>query len=259
MSLIYKPSVIIFMTFMKEVRKKVLGVNIDDVSVDEALAKVTTWLKKSESKIIVTPGPEFLVTAQNDQEFKKILNAADLAIPDGFGLHLAGVKNRVPGVGFMLKLCELSAENGWSVGLLGGQTDVAHQTASNLIKRYPKIKIPIIVDGREADDILAGFGEFSRTYPVVDLLFVALGHPKQERLLARLRENNLKFRVGMGVGGAFDYISEAVPGSPGILRSLGLEWLWRLVTQHNRLLRIFKATVVFPLLLFRDKFLREGR
>lgn len=232
--------------------KKILGVKIDDLPKSDVLRKVSGWLSDSSStsKIIVTPGPEFLVTAQNDLEFKKILNAADLSVPDGFGLQLyGGVRHRVAGVGLMKLFCELSALNGWTMGLLGGAAGVAEETASILIKRYHNIKIRFVLDGVRADRAT----EAGKLPSECDLLFVALGHPKQEKLLWRLRG---QYRVGMGVGGAFDYISGRALPAPKWVSGLGLEWLWRLFTQFSRsgrLVRILKATLVFPFLLLRER------
>lgn len=230
--------------------KKILGVTISDISESLALAKISSWLgeNRSTSRLVVTVGPEFLLTAQKDEQFRQILNAADLALPDGFGLQLyAGIKNRVPGTDLAIKLCQLAAKGGWTIGLLGGQTGIAKKTTEKLREKFPGIKILAAVDGVEADRILSGSDTINTSKQVFDILFVAFGHPKQEKLLWRLRG---KFRVGMGVGGAFDYISGVVPRPPKFLRTLGLEWLWRLFLQPWRLRRVLNATIVFPIMLF---------
>ena len=106
-------------------KREILGVKIDDLNMEEALGMVEGWLGKSEKHYIVTPNPEMLVEAQKNPEFKEILNKADLAIPDGAGLKLAGINNRVAGVDFMEQLVNLAAEKDWTVGFLGGQEGVA--------------------------------------------------------------------------------------------------------------------------------------
>lgn len=202
--------------FRKHMKKYILGVKIDDVNMDEALGIVHGWLQESKKKYIVTPNPEFIMTAQKDLEFKKILNDADLSIPDGAGLKLSGkIKNTVPGVDLMEKLVDKSRDWAVTIGLLGGRDGVANETFECLQKKYPSIKI-------------------DNASP--DLLFVALGAPKQEKWIA---ENlpKLPIKVAMGVGGSFDYISGKVPRAPKWLRSLGLEWLFRLVIQPWRIKR----------------------
>lgn len=199
-------------------KKNILGVKIDDVNMDEAVSKVHLWLQGKAKKYIVTPNPEFIVTAQSDPQFKKILNNADLAIPDGAGLKLSGlIKNTIPGTDLMEKLVEKSVDWGITVGFLGGRNGVAEKTADCLQKKYPGIKID--------------------SFP--DLLFVAFGHPKQEKWIYK-NLPKLKVKVAMGVGGAFDYISGQVPRAPKFLRNLGLEWLFRLLIQPWRIKRQFK-------------------
>lgn len=204
-------------------KKYILGVKIDDVNMDQALEIVHQWLQKSEKRYIVTPNPEFIMAAQKDLEFRKILNDADLSIPDGAGLKLSGkVKNTVSGVDLMEKLVERSADWGATVGLLGGRDGVAEKTAECLLQKYPKIKIVFANDEKASGKC--------------DFLFVAFGAPKQEKWIA---ENlpKLPVKVAMGVGGAFDYISGKTPRAPKWLRSLGLEWLFRLMIQPWRIKR----------------------
>jgi N-acetylglucosaminyldiphosphoundecaprenol N-acetyl-beta-D-mannosaminyltransferase len=238
-------------------RRTVLGINIDDVSKEEALGIVSSWLTPNRypltAKLIFTPGPEFLVTAQKDEEFKKILNSSDLNIPDGFGLQLfGGVKNRIAGVDFMLALCQQAAKNGWTVGLLGGGEGVAYKTKEVLEKKFPKIKIVLAVDGKKADKIVSGYEVLNTTSKPIDILFVALGHPKQEKFLWQLSANCYPltakyFRVGMGVGGSFDFISGIVSEPPAFLSKLGLKWLGRLISRPGYMLpKIWKAVILYP-------------
>lgn len=229
--------------------RTVLNVKIDDVSETEALKRVEGWLvirEKLSSRIITTVGPEFLLTAQKDEDFKRILNKADLSLPEGFGLHLAGVRNRVPGVDFMMGLCRVATKNGWTIGLLGGQAGVAAAAAKNLRSQFSELRVVVVIDGPAADRVLSGSDTINSSKPKCDILLVAFGHPRQEKLLWRLRG---QYRVGMGVGGAFDYIAGLVPRPPKLVRAIGFEWLWRLLTQKNRFRRIFNAVVVFPIVL----------
>lgn len=305
-------------------KKEILGVRIDDIPETEILGMVERWVGRrgeknarrgisGEPRTIFTVGPEFLVTASQDEEFRGILNQSDLNLPEGFGLQLyGGVKNRIPGILFVENLCRLAATTGWSIGLLGGEKGVTKETASKLIETYPNIKIGFTIDGEEANAFLewAGscqlatlrrtslndlplvgrgtrrardlrLGDPSRCHLAsnfvggVDVLFVAFGHPKQEKLLFQLQEKLLfqfkrqkakgksmgvSFKVGVGVGGTFNYISGRRQPAPGWIQGLGLEWLWRLVTQINRpnhIKRILNATIVFPFLLLRERLAGE--
>ncbi|MBI3888046.1 WecB/TagA/CpsF family glycosyltransferase, partial [Candidatus Microgenomates bacterium] len=237
-------------------------VGVDDLSKEEVLEKINSWLVTSHqslvtSKLVFTPGPEFLLTAQKDKEFENILNSADLTPNESFGLQLyCGFKNRVPGVDLVLELCRLAEKNGWSVGMMGNPNTQA--AAKKLLEMFPKLKIGFAVDNPTTDRLV----EVCDIQSYVDILFVGVGHPKQEKFLnncklapikSGLKISNLKFRVGMGVGGSFDLISGKFPRPPIVLRNLGLEWLWRGVTKRGHFARILRASLGFPLFYFLSK------
>ncbi len=235
----------------------ILGVRIDDLSITESLEMVEGWISKGGSHKIYTPNPEFLVKAYEDPSFKKILNASDLNIPDGRGLRLTGaIKNTTTGIDLMEALCKLSAEKGFTIGLLGGKEGVAEKTSECLKKRYPNLKITY-VDSGSVIPAKAGIQNVSgspiklgMTITETDILFVALGMGKQERWI----EENIgkyKIHVMMGVGGSFDYISGRVQRAPKIIRSLGFEWLFRLILQPWRLKRQLKLLKYLYLLITR--------
>lgn len=206
-------------------KTEVLGVKIDDVNMDEALTQVEKWIVSPGKHYIVTPNPEFLVAAQKDPIFKKILNDADLSIPDGVGLQLSGkIKNTFSGTDFMEELIRTAAEKGFVAGFLGGKDGVAKRAAECLKQRYPKLKVSFTSADTES------------LIPPLDLLFVALGHVKQEKWIAA-NLDKIPVHVSMGVGGAFDYLSGRVPRAPKWIRGLGLEWLFRLVIQPWRIKR----------------------
>lgn len=197
-------------------KKQILGVKIDDINIDQAVKIVENWLKKSGKHYIVTTNPEFIMTAQKDAEFRKILNNADLSIPDGRGLQLSGdIVCNIPGVDFMERLCQMARDCGAAVGFFGGSPGIAEECAECLQRKYPGLKV---------------------NFPRADLLFVALGHPRQEKWIY---ENlpKMPVKVAMGVGGAFDYFSGRVPRAPLWMRNLGFEWLFRLITQPWRVKR----------------------
>src|SRR3989344_1408189 len=246
-------------------KKIILGVKIDDLNMKEGLEVVEGWLSKSGKHYIVTPNPEMLVEAQNNAEFKETLNKADLAIPDGKGLQLAGIKNNVPGVEFMENLVKLASEEGWTVGLLGAGEGVAGETAEILNQRYPNSNIVYAVQGvvipaKEIVNRLSTTGiqnqdtwipdQVRDDKNAADLLFVALGHVKQEKWIA---ENlpKIPVKVAMGVGGSFDYISGKVPRAPKWLRNIGLEWLFRLIIQPWRIKRQLALLKDLYMIVFR--------
>ena len=239
----------------ENLKKYLLGVKIDDVNVGQAVQIVETWLEKSEKHYIVTPNPEFLVDAQNDPEFKKILNEADLSIPDGIGLRInTDIVCNTPGIDLMEELIKMAAEKAVTVGFLGGRDEVAEKAAERLQKKYPKLKVTLATSGgviqNEVRDLSrmrvsnklrdsSASPQNDIKIPPTDLLFVAFGHPKQEKWIVE-NLDKIPVRVAMGVGGSFDYISGRVPRAPLLIRKLMLEWLFRLVIQPWRIKRQLK-------------------
>src|SRR5690349_21631805 len=144
----------------------ILGVEVDQVNLDQASYIIKDWIKTKAKRYVVTPNIEFIMAAQVDPEFKQVLNQADLKIPDssrlGWAVKAGRTKSRlkklillpfvlVPklisdlpvttGTDLMDKLCQESAENGYRVALLGGRDGVAKKAADCLIKKYPQLKI----------------------------------------------------------------------------------------------------------------------
>lgn len=223
----------------------ILGVKIDDVTMDEAVEIVLGWLRGNLKHYIITPNPEFIVAAQQDKQFRKILNSADLAIPDGKGLRLTGiVKHTVAGCDLMEVLCAESAEKGFRVGLLGGRDGVALKAARVLKEKYPGLKVVFAEDGPEIATLVTTSLRALDVAPrlpspfvsTTDILFVALGMGKQEKWIVE-NLDKVNSRVFMGVGGAFDYISGKVPRAPLVIRKIGCEWLFRLIFQPWRIKR----------------------
>ncbi len=236
----------------------IFGVYIDDISTTDAVTYVSDAIRNRLKYSVFTPNPEFIVLAQEDKEFKEILNKADLNIPDGAGLRLTGkIKNTTSGVDLMEELCKEAAVKGWSVGLLGGREGVAKKTAEVLKKRYPKLKVVYAESGPVIPTEVEGsLTQIPRLLSVarddmVDILFVAFGQGKQERWIYRNRSKVNSF-VFMGVGGSFDYIAGNVKRAPKWMRELGMEWLFRLIMQPWRIKRQLKLLKFIWLVITRN-------
>lgn len=215
--------------------KYILGVKIDDLSFNEIISLVSSWMCDTKKRMIVTPNPEFVMVAQKDSDFKEVLNRADLNIPDGHGLRLAGIDNTVTGVDLMTALCQKAALEHWRVGFFGGRDGSGKLAAESLQKKFPGLRVSFIEEGGEV--LISGASTFEVSLlPESDIVFVALGQVKQERWIIE-HMNKIHAKIFMGVGGAFDYLSGHVPRAPKLIRSLGLEWLFRLIIQPWRLKR----------------------
>ena len=241
---------------------EILGVGIDNLSPQEVLVKATKFLDSKEKHYIVTPNPEFLVAAEKDENFKKILNYADVAVADGVGLQFAAKflnhrLQRVTGVDLVWQLCELAEEKKQAVYFLGAGEDTAFKTSEIVKESFPNLTIVGAESGGEvADPYKIDFGLVDRiNHAQPAILFVAFGQVKQEKWIFSHLDKLTSVKIAIGVGGAFDYISGAITRAPEYLRWLGLEWLFRLIQQPERWRRIIDAVIIFPLLIIKNKFL----
>ena len=226
----------------------VLGVRIDDVTYDSALALLRSALGSRQphvaappnsSLVVTTPNPEIVMLARRFPEFRAVLNRAALNIPDGIGLLLAArlagssLRAHVQGTDLVLMLAAESAKRGWRWFFLGGFGSVAERAAAALASMYPGLVVAGAMPGSPlpADDASVR-AQIAAAGPI-DVLLVAYGAPRQEFWLDR-NLAALDIPVGIGVGGVFNYFAGDAPRAPLWLRRAKLEWLHRLLTQPWR-------------------------
>jgi N-acetylglucosaminyldiphosphoundecaprenol N-acetyl-beta-D-mannosaminyltransferase len=234
----------------------ILGIRVDNVTFHEALARIEEYLTQGGTHQVNTVNPEFIITAQDDPQFARILNQSALNLPDGQGLIWAArllgqpLRQRVTGVDTLLKLAALSARNGYRIYLLGGAEGVAATAGRQLVARFPGLAVAGTDMGSPApeDEQTIATG-ITSTRP--DILFVAYGAPQQEKWIAR-NLPRLGVPVAMGVGGAFDFLSGRAKRAPHWMQRLGLEWLHRLLHQPWRWRRML-ALPRFALLVLRER------
>lgn len=234
-------------------KKFILGVAFSNAPENLILEYIVKSVKNSSEKYyIVTPNPELLVIAHNNVRYKKILNSAKLALPDGIGVVLAskllgkGIEGRITGVGLVNKLCKSVAEKPITVGFLGGKPGIADKTAECLTQNYPGLKVVFTQSGRPDESTVKLIDK------KIDILFVAFGSPKQEIWISE-NLNKLPVKVVIGVGGAFDFISGEVKRAPVWIRQIGLEWLFRLILQPWRIKRQL-SLIYFIILILKENF-----
>lgn len=240
------------------VKKDILGVGISNASAVEVVDYIFSSIdNNTKPYFIVTPNPEMIVRSTFDTEFKQVLNKAELSLCDGMGLLIASrllrapLKTRITGTDLVDLICKESVRKPVCIGFLGGKGSVALKTAECLVKKYPGLNV-CFVASEWSDE---GFKtEVSSALNVpnkkIDILFVAFGFPKQEIWMSE-QVNSSNFKVAVGVGGAFDYISGNVPRAPSFMRLLGFEWLYRLVRQPWRWKRQ-RALFSFIVLVMRE-------
>lgn len=239
----------------------ILGVPVNNESKDEMNTELQKYLQSGRNHFIVTPNPEFVVRAQKDEEFRTILERADMSLPDGVGLQFAAsflgteLQERYTGLELTQTLISISEHNNYSIYLLGGRGDTAERLGEKLQKEHPGLRIV------GAEEGLNNTGSKENSEAIItrihnaqpDILLVALGSPKQEKWIAHSLPQLPSVKIAVGVGGVFNYMTGQSAMAPQWMKKLGLEWLWRLLTEPWRWKRIATATVVFPLLVIRER------
>lgn len=229
-----------------------LGIRLDNLSLDGSLQKISVFLNDGQQHYIVLPYADFLVQAQKDEEFRKILNEADLSLADGVGPVLASrimgqerLKGRVMGVDLVQALFkELGAK--YSVFLFGAKEGVAQEAA----QKFPQAKIAGTINGYVSDtEAISAINQSG-----AEILLVALGMPKQEKWIYNNLSKMPSVRLAIGVGGAFDFISGRVRRAPRFVQSAGLEWLWRLFAQPRHWRKTWRSVIVFLWLILKSTF-----
>ncbi|NNG67475.1 WecB/TagA/CpsF family glycosyltransferase [Caldanaerobacter subterraneus] len=220
----------------------IFGVPIHRVTMIEAVEILKGYLKEDRIHIVATPNAEIIMMAQKDEEYKKILNETDLNVPDGSGVVFASkvfnkpLKERVAGFDLMMEFVKWASHKDVSIYLLGAKPEVVEKAQSNLKNLYPSLKIVGFYHGyfneKEEENIIEDINKRA-----AQVLFVALGAPKQEKWIYKNKEK-LKVKIAMGVGGSFDVIAGKAKRAPEIYRKLGLEWLYRLIQEPWRYKRM---------------------
>ena len=232
-------------------RINVLGIGFDNVTMEEAILKCEDFLKKEEGNLIVTPNPEIVMKAKDDEEFKEVINSAELVIPDGIGIIKAGrilntpLKERVAGYDLICNLLEKYQDGSVTFYFWGSKPGYAAKAKEMVEAKYPNIKILGTHTGyfkpEEEETIIE---EIRRLKP--DILLVGIGFPRQEKMIHRYKKEGC-FKIGIGCGGSIDVLAGEVKRAPKIFIQLHLEWFYRLLKEPTR----YKRMLVLP------KFIQE--
>jgi N-acetylglucosaminyldiphosphoundecaprenol N-acetyl-beta-D-mannosaminyltransferase len=192
---------------------------------------------------VVTPNIDHLYRASNKSSFRALVHDFDLATADGMPLvwlsRLMGRKlpGRVPGSNLISSLTAGAAEEGRSVFFLGGDYGTAEGAANVLTQRHPNLKVAgHHYPERGFEDSTVRYSEMidSLRESAPDIVYVALGSPKQEEVINNLR-HTLPNAWWLGIGISFSFLTGDVGRAPAWMRNNGLEWLHRMAQDPKRL------------------------
>jgi N-acetylglucosaminyldiphosphoundecaprenol N-acetyl-beta-D-mannosaminyltransferase len=230
-------------------RVSVGGADCDVITHAELIEHVVGAIRVGVGGTIVTPNVDICRQISKDPATRELVSGASLVVPDGMPLlwaaRLAGrpLIERITGSDLIFSLSAAAGAGGLPVYLIGGMpgreglAPVARLAADRLESRYPGLKVagayspPARFDAA-ADDIEVLGKELAKAEPKI--VFVGLGFPKQERLMARL-EPLLPGTWFVGCGSAVPYAAGELRRAPAWMQAKGLEWLFRLITEPRRL------------------------
>ena len=223
-------------------RLKIIDIWVDPVDRCQAIDRVRRFLdgKKPCSIFAVNPEKNFSVPA--DPVLYDAFKHADLLIPDGIGVVLAarllyGARlSRVPGVEFMKEICHLAAKEGRPVFIYGSRESVNSAAAEGLQRQYPGLRIAGRSDGYVPEQQMHELVEKINDSGA-EILFLALGSPRQEKWFASHASELTHVKVCQGIGGTLDTIAGIVKRAPAIWQNLSVEWLYRLLSEPKRIRR----------------------
>jgi N-acetylglucosaminyldiphosphoundecaprenol N-acetyl-beta-D-mannosaminyltransferase len=216
---------------------------VDPVTLLEAVDAVEALVEGGRGGAVFTPNIDHVVLAEQDPRMRAAYERVSLSLVDGMPLlwasHLLGhpVPEKVSGSDLVLPLLERAAQRGWRVYFLGGAPGVAAQARERLRESLPALQV-VGLDAPRIDVDAADEAQRAVVGPILaakaDLVFVALGAPKQEIWIDRTREA-LRPAVLLGVGASLDFVAGTIPRAPRWMSRAGLEWLFRLSREPRRL------------------------
>lgn len=224
----------------------ILGTKISRMTTADVLEWIRVMVGQGKPRHIVTANAEIVYAAYMEKGVRALLDKADLITADGSGIVLAAglqgkpVPERVTGVDLTERIFSLAEEKGWGIYFLGASQEVLEKAVLNVLSKHAMLRIVGYHHGyysqQETSKVVSNISEVKP-----DILFVALGFPKQE---AFIQENMkvLQVPLSIGVGGTFDILAGTAKRAPLLMRRLGLEWLYRLCRQPSR----YKRMLVLP-------------
>jgi N-acetylglucosaminyldiphosphoundecaprenol N-acetyl-beta-D-mannosaminyltransferase len=226
------------------------------VQIPEVIELISHWIEKEREKchFVVVTGMHGVMEGRRNKKFQDILNSADLFVPDGisliwtarlYGFHL---KKRVSGADLMWEFFKISNEKGYKNFFYGDTEETLNLLVKKISMNFPNLKIVGFysppfrpLTQKEDEEIIE---KINQAKP--DVLWVALGLPKQEKWIFEHKEK-LKVPVAIGVGAAFKFLSGKIKRPPEWIGNLGFEWLWRFFQEPKR---TWRRILDIPLFIF---------
>lgn len=226
-------------------KQPLLNTYVNNVTIHEAVAEIENWITAKKKSYVVPINVDVVVKIEDDPYLKKITDEADMVLVDGTPLvwiakhHKHPVKEKVSGSDLVPMLCQMAAQKGYTVFILGGKEGVADKAQQCLEEKYPGIRVvgtcaPALGFEKDEEALREINAKISAAKP--DLLIVCFGCPKQEKFIY---ENIGKYDAVVSVcaGATVDFMAGNVKRAPKWMSDHGLEWFYRFTQEPKRLFR----------------------
>lgn len=248
----------------KSIGKRIefFGVNLDLLTMEETLSKISEFIDKKQCVQHVVVNVAKLVYSQKDNHLREIINSCPIINVDGAGVILGAkflgvnIPERVTGIDLMQNLIELSASKGYRVYFFGAKEEIVSKVVEIYKTKYPDLIVAGYRNGYYSDENEEAIADDIKKSEA-DILFVAMGSPKKEIFLNKYSEQ-LQVPFTMGVGGSFDVVAGKVKRAPVWMQNLDSEWIFRLIQEPRRMWkRYFITNSIFLLMLIREFFMKK--
>jgi len=225
-----------------EAKKRLFGIEIDNLTREEAIEKIKNLLCRKVKGFIVTPNAAHIVELRKDREFFDAYRNAIMILPDGISLIVASrllgnpLKERCSGADLFPEICRLAWELGKSVFILGGERGSEKIVEEKLKQTFPGIILKTLSppfgfekEEKITDEIISEINNFP-----TDILLVCVGTPKSEKWIFK-NFSKLEIILAFSLGSSPDFFAGIKKRAPKCIQKIGFEWLWRLIHEPGRL------------------------
>lgn len=220
-------------------RTQILDTEVDCINMTDALKYVDHHIQTAnKAGTILAVNPEKIYALRQNRFLRDFFSKAAILIPDGIGIVFAmrmkGLNaERVAGADLMQQICVQAEQKGYRIFIYGAKEEVNHGAVERLRKRHPAIQIVGRANGyvkdKDMDTLVAQINESK-----AEILFVALGSPRQEEWMSKYLNQLETVKICQGIGGTLDTIVGTVKRAPLFMQRLNLEWFYRLLQQPTR-------------------------
>lgn len=223
--------------------EEILGIPVDLMSEDDIINQLPEYIQSNKKMTLTSINPQILLVAEKNEKVRNFLLNSTHRFPDGIGVVKLSkwtkgqIGNRIAGIDIMTKLLAYGNEHNNKFFLYGAAPDVVKKAVENITETYENLSVVGYIDGYSSLSDGEIINEINKSE--AEILFVALGSPKQEEWLEKNMEQ-INCRVFQTVGGSFDVFSGYSKRAPDIWIKLNLEWVYRSFSNPKRIYRLFQ-------------------